>query len=83
MEAWKRYEYSQAIYELVKTLPEEQASLVLVFTRFVQQQGKQNFSQAVPLGTLTGLRGAKPVGDFSTDLDVAADSTNYLIWKYQ
>lgn len=75
---------AETIYELVKTLPEDQASLVLVFTQFVHQQGQQNSSQAVPLGTLTGLRGlAKPVGDLSTDSDVAEDYANYLIWKYQ
>ncbi|MBW4482745.1 MAG: DUF2281 domain-containing protein [Tildeniella torsiva UHER 1998/13D] len=75
---------AEAIYELVKTLPEEQASLVLVFTQFVQQQGRQNPSQTFPLGTLTGLRGiAKPVDALSTGLDVATDYTNYLIRKYQ
>ncbi len=29
---------AETIYELVKTLPEEKASLVLVFTQFVQQR---------------------------------------------
>lgn len=30
---------AQAIYELVRAMPEEQANLVLQFTQFVQQQG--------------------------------------------
>ena len=29
---------AEAIYELVKTLPEDQANLVLIFTQFVQQR---------------------------------------------
>jgi hypothetical protein len=29
---------AETIYELVKTLPEEKANLVLVFTQFVQQR---------------------------------------------
>jgi Protein of unknown function (DUF2281) len=75
---------AETIYELVKTLPDDQASLVLVFTQFVQQQSKQNSSQAVPSGTLTGLRGiAKPVGNLSTNSDAAEDYTDYLIRKYQ
>lgn len=52
---------ADTIYELVKTLPEEQANLVLKFTQFVQQQGDTNFPSQIPAGTQTGLRGiAKP-----------------------
>jgi len=32
---------AETIYELVKTLPEEQANLVLMFTQFVRQQTSQ------------------------------------------
>ncbi|PSN10161.1 hypothetical protein C7271_26450 [filamentous cyanobacterium CCP5] len=32
---------ADTIYELVKTLPEEQANLVLMFTQFVRQQTAQ------------------------------------------
>jgi hypothetical protein len=32
---------AETIYELVKTLPEEQANLVLRFTQFVRQQASQ------------------------------------------
>lgn len=32
---------ADTIYELVKTLPEEQANLVLMFTQFVRQQVSQ------------------------------------------
>ena len=48
---------TETIYELVKTLPEEQAHLVLKFTQFVQQQGSTDFPSPIPAGTLTGLRG--------------------------
>jgi len=52
---------AETIYELVKTLPEGQANLVLKFTQFVQQQGSTDFPTQIPAGTLTGLRGiAKP-----------------------
>ena len=52
---------ADTIYELGKTLPEEQANLVLKFTQFVQQQSDTNFPSPIPTGTLTGLRGiAKP-----------------------
>lgn len=73
---------AEAIYELVKTLPEEKANLVLIFTQFVQQQ--ETSSTPIPAGTLTGLRGiAKPSGILPTDTEVADDYTNYLIEKYQ
>jgi hypothetical protein len=75
---------AEIIYELVKTLPEEQANLVLMFTQFVQQQGHADFPSRIPAGTLTGLRGiAKPGGEMPTDAEVADDYTNYLIEKYQ
>lgn len=75
---------ADTIYELVKTLPEEQANLVLKFTQFVQQQGHAAFPSQIPAGTLTGLRGiAKLVGDAPTDTEVTDDYTNHLIQKYQ
>lgn len=75
---------AEIIYELVKTLPEEQANLVLKFTQFVQQQSTTDFPTQIPAGTLTGLRGiAKPDGEALTDAEVADDYTNYLIEKYQ
>jgi hypothetical protein len=75
---------AETIYELVKTLPEDQANKVLIFTQFLQRQGEQTSSFSIPAGTLTGLRGiAKPIGHSSTDLDVADDYANYLIEKYQ
>ncbi|PZV15799.1 MAG: hypothetical protein DCF21_11270 [Leptolyngbya sp.] len=79
---------AETIYELVKTLPEEKASLVLVFTQFVQQQvGQQQSKEAclssVPSGTLTSLRGiANPAGKAPTDSAVVDDYTDYLIEKY-
>ncbi|WP_035990346.1 hypothetical protein [Leptolyngbya sp. KIOST-1] len=75
---------AETIYELVKTLPEDQADLVLAFTRFVQQQGEKPVSSPVPGGTLTGLRGiAKPTSSPPNDSDIADDYANYLIEKYQ
>ncbi|WP_206070086.1 hypothetical protein [Nodosilinea sp. P-1105] len=47
---------AETIYELVKTLPEGQADLVLKFTQFVKQQGDADFPRQIPPGTLTGLR---------------------------
>lgn len=38
---------AETIYELVKTLPEGQANLVLMFTQFVRQQASQ--PQEVPV----------------------------------
>ncbi|PSR18350.1 hypothetical protein C8255_07900 [filamentous cyanobacterium CCP3] len=75
---------AETIYELVKTLPEEKANLVLIFTRFVQQQQESSSPLPMPAGTLTGLRGiAKPPSNLPTDADIADDYTNYLIEKYQ
>lgn len=37
---------ADTIYELVKTLPEEQANLVLKFTQFIQQESLQPYSAA-------------------------------------
>jgi superfamily I DNA and RNA helicase len=48
---------ADTIYELVKTLPEEQADLVLKFTQFVKQQNDVASLPQIPPGTLTGLRG--------------------------
>ena len=40
---------AESIYELVKTLPEEEASLVLVFAEFIQQRALASSSvQAIP-----------------------------------
>ncbi|MET0030775.1 MAG: hypothetical protein ABWU14_04705 [Limnospira maxima] len=40
---------AENIYELVKTLPEEDASLVLVFAEFIQQRALASSSvQAIP-----------------------------------
>ena len=36
---------AETIYELVKTMPEEQANLVLKFTQFIQQEGDVPFKQ--------------------------------------
>lgn len=75
---------AETIYELVKTLPEDRAHLVLAFTQFVQQQGDKVVASPVPEGTLTGLRGiAKSVGSPPNDSDIADDYANYLIEKYQ
>ncbi len=75
---------AEMIYELVKTLPEGQANLVLKFTQFVKQQNDVASLPQIPPGTLTGLRGiAKPSGDVPTDVDIVDDYTDYLIEKYK
>lgn len=75
---------AEVIYELVKTLPEEQAGLVLVFTQFVRQQGDFSLRVPMPAGTLTGLRGiAKSSGEVLSDEAVADDYADYLFEKYQ
>lgn len=75
---------AETIYELVKSLPEGKADLVLIFTQFVQQQQESSSPSPMPAGTLSGLRGiAKPSSNLPTDTEIADDYTNYLIEKYQ
>lgn len=46
---------ADTLYELVKTLPEEQANLVLIFAEFLQQRLQSNASeQSEPLSNYFG-----------------------------
>ncbi len=54
---------AEKIYELVKTLPENQAAEVLNFVEFLKQKAQREATAqaTIPKGTLTGLQGiAKP-----------------------
>jgi len=47
---------TERLYQLIQTLPEEQINQILYFAESLQQK-QHNPPQAIPLGTLTGLRG--------------------------
>lgn len=79
---------AEQIYELVKTLSEEQASEVLYFAEFLKQKAQfksERLSQfGIPKGTLTGLRGiAKRSGTSPTDEKIREEYIDYLSQKYQ
>ena len=79
---------AEKIYELVKTMPEEQAREVLDFVEFLKQKTRTKTTaetpKEMPQGTLTGLRGiAKRSGQTLTDEELLDDYTNYLSQKYQ
>lgn len=64
---------AEKIYELVKTLPENQAAEVLNFVEFLKQKAQREATaqSAIPTGTLTGLRGiAKRSGTPPTDTEL-------------
>jgi Protein of unknown function (DUF2281) len=78
-------ETPEEIYELVKTMPSDQADQVLDFAKFLRQKAQNKPApRQIPKGTLTGLRGiAKGVGTSLTDEEIQADYTDYLTQKYQ
>jgi len=74
---------AEKLYQLIQILPENQIHEVLNFAEFLYQK-QLSPAQAIPPGTLTGLRGiAKRSGSPPNDDDLQADYTNYLIQKYQ
>jgi hypothetical protein len=74
---------AEKLYQLIQTLPENQINEVLNFAEFIHQK-KLTPPQAIPLGTLTGLRGiAKRQGTAPSDDDLKAEYTDYLTQKYQ
>ncbi|MBW4521106.1 MAG: DUF2281 domain-containing protein [Scytolyngbya sp. HA4215-MV1] len=78
----------EIIYELVKTLPENQVAEVLDFVEFLRQKAELQAGvlpqAAIPKGTLTGLRGiAKRSGTPPTDAGLQEEYTDYLSQKYQ
>ena len=77
---------AERLYQLIQTLPEDQITEVLHFAEFLHQKQLTTIahSQAIPPGTLTGLRGiAKQPGDAPSDEELQADYTDYLTQKYQ
>lgn len=74
---------AERIYELVKTMPDEQVHQVLAFVEALGARADLH-SHPIPKGTLTGLRGiAKQSEVAPTDEEVREDYTNYLVNKYQ
>jgi hypothetical protein len=77
---------AEMIYELVKTLPANQASEVLDFAEFLKHKTEVNSQSRsrIPKGTLTSLRGIAKVSVTSpTDEELREEYTAYLTQKYQ
>jgi hypothetical protein len=73
---------TEKLYQLIPTLPENQINEILDFAESLQQK-QISTSQAIPPGTLTGLRGiAKPSGPVPSDSELQTEYTDYLIQKY-
>lgn len=90
---------AEKLYQLIQTLPEDQITEVLHFAEFLHQKQLATVApaQAMPPGTLTGLRGIAQRADAiqkmrgllktdqpaSSDEALQADYTDYLMQKYQ
>lgn len=75
---------TERLYQLIQTFPESQINEVLNFAEFLQQKQLTTPQQAIPPGTLTGLRGiAKRSGAAPNDDDLQTEYTDYLTQKYQ
>lgn len=75
---------AERLYQLIPTLPEDQIAEVLHFAEFLQQKQLTTRKQAIPSGTLTGLRGiAKRSGSAPSNDELQAEYTDYLIQKYE
>ena len=76
---------AEKLYQLIKTLPEDQINEVLHFAEFLhQKQLPSRQPQDIPPGTLTGLRGiAKQPEPAPSDQELQTDYTDYLTQKYQ
>jgi hypothetical protein len=75
---------AERLYQLIQALPESQINEVLNFAEFLhQKQLTTPQPTAVPLGTLTGLRGiARRPGPASGDRKLQTEYTDYLAQKY-
>jgi Protein of unknown function (DUF2281) len=74
---------AEKLYQLIQALPENQINEVLNFAEFLHQK-QLTTPQAIPPGTLTGLRGiAKRPGSAPSDRELQAEYTDYLTQKYQ
>jgi len=76
---------AEKLYELIQSLPESQINQVLNFAEFLhQKQLTTPQPQAIPPGTLTGLRGiAKRSGPVPSNDELQAEYIDYLTQKYQ
>lgn len=76
---------AERLHQLIQALPESQINEVLNFAEFLHQKQLPSPSpQAIPPGTLTGLRGiVKRPGSAPSDPDLQAEYTDYLTQKYQ
>jgi len=73
---------TEKLYQLIQTLPKDQISQIFYFAESLHQR-QQNPSQAIPRGTLTGLRGiAKRADSIPSDQELQTEYTDYLIQKY-
>ena len=75
---------AEKFYQLIQTLPEEQINEIIYFVEFLHHNQRIiPSSQAVPIGTLTGLRGiAKRPDSTPNDQHLQDEYTDYLIQKY-
>jgi Protein of unknown function (DUF2281) len=74
---------AEKLYQLIQVLPDNQINEVLNFAEFLHQKQLAP-AQAIPPGTLTGLRGiAKRSTPAPSDDDLQAEYTDYLSQKYQ
>jgi hypothetical protein len=76
---------AERLYQLIQALPEDQITEILHFAEFLHQKQLATVAppQAIPPGTLTGLRGiAKQPGTAPSDEDLQTDYTDYLTQKY-
>jgi Protein of unknown function (DUF2281) len=75
---------TERLYQLIQTFPESQINEVLDFAEFLQQKQLATPQQAIPPGTLTGLRGiAKRSGSAPSNDELQTEYTEYLTQKYQ
>jgi hypothetical protein len=75
---------AERLYQLIQTLPENQINEVLNFAEFLhQKQFTTPQPTAIPLSTLTGLRGiTKRLGPAPSDRKLQTEYTDYLAQKY-
>lgn len=74
---------TEKLHQLIQALPANQINEVLNFAEFLHQK-QLTTPQAIPPGTLTGLRGiAKRAGTAPSDRELQSEYTDYLSQKYQ
>jgi Protein of unknown function (DUF2281) len=74
---------NEKLHQFIQALPANQINEVLNFAEFLHKK-QLTTPQAIPPGTLTGLRGiAKGSGAAPSDLELRSEYTDYLTPKYQ